>query len=223
VSQSIELKSALEKCESVSRSITVTMEKEINSDYIYPKVATNGSNKMSNTKSDVKWSKESLIQTLSVLADSVPEHVAELVQLAIQADPRIRKEQLDREYERIEYQHSTCANALMQRFLDENDCTIKDVYFKRSHLPKYERITVYFYDPGIDFARPPRFTFLPALRRGIDDGPEAIAEAMIESFWRNVLRHGYFATTEVRNEFTDDLRKFFLSGIAHDLTTPLKL
>eukprot|EP00978_Attheya_sp_CCMP212_P010188 scaffold24468_cov47-Attheya_sp.AAC.4 len=207
----------------MARSIAVTVEKESNSDSIYPKVATNGSNNLSNSKSDVKWSKESLIQTLSLLADSVPEHVAKLVQLTIQADPRVRKEQLDREYERIEYQHSTCANALMQRFLDENDCIIKDVYFKRSHLTKYERITVYFYDPDIDLTRPPRFTFLPALRRGIDDGPEAIAEAMIESFWSNVLRHGYFATTEIRNEFTDDLRKFFLSGIAHDLTTPLKL
>ena len=111
----------------------------------------------------------------------------------------------------------------MQLFLTAHECSIKDIYFKQSHLPKYERITVYLYDPDIDEFKPPPFTFLPSLHLLLEQGPEALVQDMIQSFWSHLLRHGYFATPAIRNEFTPDLEKYFLSGIAQNPNIPLLL
>jgi hypothetical protein len=154
---------------------------------------------------------------------TVMERVAALTQAVVEADARIRAEQLQHEFDRLTYRNSTMSNAAMQLFLDFHGCSIKDIYFKRSHLPKYERITVYLYDPDIDEFKPPPFTFLPSLHRALEDGPEALVQDMIQSFWGHLLRHGYFATPKIRQEFTPELEKYFLSGIAQNPNIPLLL
>jgi hypothetical protein len=154
---------------------------------------------------------------------TVSERVAALIHSVVHADARIRAAQLEHEFERLTYRNSTMSNAAMQLFLTAHGCSIKDIYFKRSHLPKYERITVYLYDPDIDEFKPLPFTCMPSLHQILEHGPEALVQDMITSFWGHLLRHGYFATPSIRKEFTPDLEKFFLSGIAQNPNIPLKM
>lgn len=153
----------------------------------------------------------------------VAEKVAQLIDAFVAADSRIRPEQLQREFDRFTFQNSSFSNALVQLFLQSHDCVIKDIYFKRSHEAKYERITVYVYNPDIDLLKPPPYTFLPALRKMLDEGPEAVAKDMVQSFWEHLLRLGYFATKAIKADFTPNLTKYFLSGLSRDPTIPIHL
>mmetsp|Transcript_7644 Transcript_7644/g.11115 ORF Transcript_7644/g.11115 Transcript_7644/m.11115 type:complete len:851 (-) Transcript_7644:515-3067(-) len=164
-----------------------------------------------------------MIDHMHHFSSSVPEKIAELMDFIIKRDPRVRIEQLEKEYERINVNNSTFANALVQLFVGAHDCCIKDVYFKRSHLQKFERISIYLYDPDMDMMKPPSFTFLPCLRRVLDCGPEAVALDMIKTFWSNLLRLGYFATESIQADFTPQVRSFFLSGIADNVNIPILL
>jgi hypothetical protein len=157
------------------------------------------------------------------LSCSVQNHVASLIPLIVQAEPRNRTEQLQREYDRIILCNSTLSNALVNLFSSAQGCTIKDIYFKRSNVTKYERITIYLYDPDVDLIKPPQFIFLPSLKVALEEGPIAIVRKMIESFWHHLLRRGYFATFTMKEALTPGLEKFFLSGITNDETIPLQL
>jgi hypothetical protein len=159
----------------------------------------------------------------SMLSGMVPERVAQIIQHAVNVDPRIRTEQLEHEYERITLRNSTLSNAHVQLFLQAHDCDVKDVLLKRSHVTKYERFSISLYDSEIDLIKPPRFTFLPCLEKALTGGPEAIAAAMVDSFWSHLLCRGYFATNSIKTELTPGLEKYFLSGIAKDLTIPFRL
>jgi hypothetical protein len=160
---------------------------------------------------------------MSGVAAMVPERVAQIIQHAVQVDPRIRVEQLEHEYERIALRNSTLSNAHMQLFLEAHDCVVKAIFLKRSHVAKFERFSISLYDPELDLLKPPRFTFLPCLEIALTEGPEPIAAAMVNSFWSHLLRWGYFATKAIKSELTPDLEKYFLSGVSQDLTTPLQL
>jgi hypothetical protein len=157
------------------------------------------------------------------VSKTVSERVASLINTIVDADTRIRAEQLQHEFGRLTYRNSTMSNAALQLFLDAHSCCIKDVYFKRSHLEKYERLTVYLYDPEVDKVKPPPFTFLPSLHRALENGLEARVQDMIRSFWGHLLRHGYFATPTIKSEFTPDLEKYFLSSITQSPSIPLLL
>jgi hypothetical protein len=163
------------------------------------------------------------LEQAHALSSSVPKRVANLIQLAAQAEPRNRVEQLKHEYDRIALWNSTLSNALVSLFLKEHNCCIKDVFFKRSHQPQYERITIYLYDPEIDHYKPPHFLFMPSVKTAVEKGPKAIVEEMIQSFWSHLLRHGYFVTGTMKEELNADLERFFLSGITHDVKIPLQL
>lgn len=166
---------------------------------------------------------ETTTDELNRISTTVSERVASLIQAAVKADTRIRSAQLEHEFNRLTYRNSTISNAIAQLFLTAHGCSIKDIYFKRSHMPKYERITVYLYDPNIDEFKPPPFTFLPSLHCLLEQGPEALVQGMVKSFWSHLLRHGYFATPAICSEFTPDLEKYFLSGIAQNPNIPLLL
>lgn len=157
------------------------------------------------------------------LSTSVPRLVATLIQRIIQAEPRHRIEQLEREYDRIRLQNATLANVFVTLFTKEHQCVIKEIHFKRSHLSKYERITIYLYDPNHDMYKPPPFLFLPKLHVALTKGPDAMVQGMINSFWSHLLRYGYFASGEMKTWFNDDLKEFFLSGLAPNPHTPLLL
>jgi hypothetical protein len=154
---------------------------------------------------------------------SPTERSAHIMQLVVHADPGIRIEQLQHEYERILIRNSTLSNAFVQLFCNAHECCIKDVYFKQSHVAKYERLTFYLYDPEIDLLRPNCFMFLPSLTIALTGGAEPLAKEMIDSFWVHLLRQGYFATSAIKAKLTPNLEKFFQCGIAKDLTIPLQL
>ena len=179
-----------------------------------------------------KHGKATSINTASV--------VQNLMKLILQADPKIRQEQLDHEMERIQWQNCTLTNALLQQFLREfHNCIIKDVFFKTAHFAKYERITFYLYDPDIDLVKPAtNFIFLPDLSRALQQpqqelkagqphrerGTRGIVQDMLATFWSHLLRHGgYYASATMKEQLSPALEKYFLSGLRQDPTVPLKL
>jgi hypothetical protein len=131
------------------------------------------------------------------LSKSVPKRVARLTQLAVKAEPRNRIEQLEREYGRIRLVNSTLSNALLTLFTQAHDCQLKDIYLKRSHVF--------------------------SLQTAMDQGPHAIVQEMIKSFWSHLLRNGYFCTSAIKATLEQDLERFFLSGITKDVNIPLQL
>eukprot|EP00977_Amphora_coffeiformis_P016476 scaffold5108_cov172-Amphora_coffeaeformis.AAC.25 len=157
------------------------------------------------------------------LSSQVSERVIRLMQSILQADHLIRPDQLQHEYERIVWHNTTYANAIFQKWLCDNNTCVKDIYYKRSHIPKYERFTVYLYDSHLDPLRPPPFVWMPSLSLAIEKGPEAMAQAMTGAFWSHLLRRGYFATEKMQTDLSPELEKYFLFGISNDLTVPLLL
>ena len=161
------------------------------------------------------------IQDLRRFLSKVPELVAKLIDTCVSHDPRVNPEQLQHEFDRLKVWNSSLANALLQLFVDTHDwCIIKDVYFKQSHAIQYERITIYLYDSEMDEFLPPRFSFMPALHQLLTAGPEALVNDMMDSFWKHLLRHAYFATSQLKANPGSHLHRYFLSDLSHDLTIP---
>ena len=164
------------------------------------------------------------IEKASTLSASVPRRIAHLISLVSDSNHRYRPDQLEHEYQRIQWQNSTYSNALLSRFIEAHSCMIKDVFFKRiDGAPKFERITFYLYDPELDEYKPPTFTFLPSLRLAIEEGPHAVVQRMVSGFWSHLLRLKYFASPAIKDCLAPDLERFFLSGITSDTTLPLRL
>ena len=163
------------------------------------------------------------INNLQQLASSAPKIMSSLIHDLGEAEHNLRPDQLQREYDSIRSHNSTYANALMQLFLETHRCSIKEIQLRRSHLPKYERLTLFLYDPNIDETKPPTFTFLPSLRRIIDDGVEAVVDQMVESFWNRLVRLGYFATSDLKHGVSSELRQYFLLGLTKDTSLPFLL
>ena len=163
------------------------------------------------------------INNLQRLASSAPKIVSSLIPDLSEAEHNFRPDQLQREYDSIRSQNSTHANALMQLFLETHRCSIKEIQLRRSHLTKYERVTIFLYDPNVDEMKPPKFTFLPSLRRIIDDGVEAVVDRMVTSFWNRLIRLGYYATSDLKRGVSSELRQYLLFGLAKDTSLPLLL
>jgi len=164
--------------------------------------------------------------TTVVSPSSASQWFARLSQAASRADSRFRPEQLQHEYERICVLNSTLSNAYLQLFVRHNNLTIKDVYFKACTCsPKFERLTIYLYDPELDEGPPPPFSFLPCLRRVFAaNGVQAVASSMVESFFDGLLRRGYYCPTQLRSDLEPHLQSYFLSGlISETLSLPLQL
>ena len=172
--------------------------------------------------------------------------VKQFMALLLQADPKLRQEQLDHELDRIGWYNCTLSNALLQQFLHgHHACIIKDVFFKTSHVAKYERITFYLYDPEIDLVKPTsNFILLPDLARALQQtqhsnannalsksissseqqGTRAIVQDMTTTFWSHLLRHGgYYASATMKEQLSPALERYFLSGLRQDPNIPLKL
>lgn len=179
----------------------------------------------------------------ATLGDSDPSaDLAFLMELILQADHRLRREQLNFELERIGWYHCTLANTLLQQFLaGYHSCVIKEVFFKTSQNLKYERITFYLYDPNTDVVKPStNFVFLPDLPQALKTGPESeqtapqegcnkngtngIVQNMVMTFWSHLLRHGgYFASAKMKEQLSPALERYFLSGLRQNPNVPLKL
>ncbi len=160
----------------------------------------------------------------------VEEHVNTLIELAIKVKGNrfYRKEEWRKEFQRIRVSNSTISNAYIFLLQSCHSMCIKDIYLKfNKDQPKYDRITIYLYDPSIDQGRRPDFfLFLPGLRTVITKGPHELVSEMIESFWTFVVRNGYFATRKLQGVLESKLRSFFLAGITtgknSNLPLPLK-
>lgn len=157
------------------------------------------------------------------LSSHVGERVMRLIRAILRVDARIRPEQLQHEYERILWRNSTYANALFQRWLNDNDTGVKEIYFKHSHVSKYQRFTIYIYDSELDPCQPPPFVWMPCLPLAIQKGTEAVVQAMTRAFWSHLLQRGYFASRRVQKDVSPQLEKYFLLGISKDTTCPLLL
>ena len=177
--------------------------------------------------------------------------IQQFMSLMRQADHKLRQEQLDHELERQKWYNCTLANALLQQFLSgHHDCVIKDVFYKTSHMAKYERLAFYLYDPEIDPVKPiSNFIWLPDLARALQQqqqqlllppalhqqrgssatikdakGTRAIVQDMMATFWSHLLRHGgYYASATMKEQLSPALERYFLSGLRQDPNIPLKL
>ena len=163
------------------------------------------------------------LQHAQTLASSVPRLVGMLIQKVVQAEPRFRVEQWEREFQRIHAWNSTLSSAMLSLFINEHQCPVKDIVLKQSHEPKHERLTIFLQDPDEDGTDPPHFTFMPRLATLLRGGPEAVVETMVQSFWANMLRQGYFATQAMKDRLSMDLTAFFLSGITKGRNVPISL
>jgi len=158
-------------------------------------------------------------------------HVNSLIEIAvdIRGQNRYRKEDWRKEYQRICVSNSTASNACIYLLQYAHGICIKDVYFKFNRQEsKYERITIYLYDPSIDDGRRPDFfLFLPSLHTILTRGPKELVSDMINSFWTCVIQNGYYPTTKLKDVLEPKLSCFFLSGLTttsrnSNLPVPLK-
>jgi len=200
----------------IDSSISIT-----NADITADPVSAKG--KGTESPNAVASSLSATINNLQRLASSASKTMSSLIPALSDAEHNLRPDQLQREYESIRSHNSTYANALMQLFLEVHRCTIKDVQLRQSHLPKYERFTVFLYDRNVDEIKPPKFTFLPSLRQIIDDGVETVVDRMVTTFWNRLISLGYFATSETKNGVSTELRQYFLLGMAKDTSLPFRL
>jgi len=147
---------------------------------------------------------------------SAHEQVAALIKLATstKGKRRYRAEEWKKEYQRICVSNSTISNAYLFLLQSIHGICIQDILLKYNPKePKYERITIYFYDPAIDYRKPSLFLFLPGLHTVLTKGPHELVSEMMESFWSHVLRNGYFPTTAIQQVLESQLRSFFVSGL----------
>lgn len=158
------------------------------------------------------------------ISSSLPEMLVCIMNSLVECkDLNLRLDQMQREYDQILFQNCSFTNALAQLFLSENYCTINKVYFKRSDCPRYERFTIYLYDPEIDELKPSSFSFVPSLTKAILEGPEAMCQEMISSFWQGLLEFGYYASPILKNKMTPSIFNYFMSGVTSDPSLPLLL
>ena len=158
-------------------------------------------------------SKEKIEQT------TITQRFSAICEAAIETNSHWRFDQLQHEYDRIEALNASLGNALLQKFIVHRKLTIKDVYFKRSHLPQYERLSIYLYDSRIDEIKPPPIALLPCPQW--HSGAAPMAAKMVESFWKQLLRRGYYASKLLREDIAPNLEKYFLSGLSDNPNTPL--
>lgn len=170
-----------------------------------------------------------------ISSQPVQEQVNSLIEFAIKVKGKrfYRKEEWRKEYQRICVSNSTISNAYIFLLQSYHDICIKDIYLKlNKQEPKFERITIYLYDPAIDYGRRPDFfSFLPGLRTIVAKGPDKLVSEMIDSFWTFVFRKGYYPPSKLQGVIDTKLRCFFLAGItpsnpltgnSNNLPLPLK-
>ncbi len=152
-----------------------------------------------------------------VTSQFTEDRINKLIDLAtnVKGTRCYRKEEWRKEYQRIFVSNSTISNAYVLLLQAFHGMCIKDVYLKlNKQEPKYERITIYLYDPAIDYGRRPNyFSFLPGLHTVVTKGPGALVSEMIDAFWIFVIRKGYFPPSKLRKILDSKLDSFFLAGI----------
>jgi hypothetical protein len=149
------------------------------------------------------------------------ERTMEIRRMATTTDDRVRLDQLDRELDRIHAHNSTLSNAMARILFDFHETVVKDVELKKSHLPQYQRLSFYLYDPEIDELKPPTFLFMPCLYMILKKGYRDIVNHMVDTFWKEMLKRGYFASSSARSAIDPNLKRYIESGMTNNPNVPL--
>ena len=183
----------------------------------------------SSSKYDVmeKDKRELLLQQLS---NKVPTMLSNLIVKLTDIDHSLRIEQLLQEYNRIEWENSSLANACLQRWLSSsNGCQydLDQVYFKFSppgrYTPKYERITIYFKNDNEHHEEisSSKLTLIPSLTQILNRDTlkaashpiDTVVQDMIQTTWDALLHNGYYVDQTRKDQLTPSLSKFYTSGL----------
>ena len=162
---------------------------------------------------------------LLTLADRSSQILSQFVSKLTEIDHSLRSDQLLREYNRITYENCTLANACLQKWLyggRKPKFMLDQAYFQftppGSYIPSRERITIRLRDENAEGV-PEKLILLPSLTQILMRGDttrhplDGVVEDMISSTWGDLLRNGYFLDQNRREQLSDPLRKFYLSGL----------
>lgn len=149
------------------------------------------------------------------------ERIIEIQKMAEAVDDRVRLDQLEREFDRIQACNSTLSNAMARLLFDFHESDVKDVVFKQSHMPQYQRLSFYLYDPDIDEVKPSQFLFLPCLHKLLMKGYKEIVNLMADTFWKEMLQRGYFASASARAAIEPSLKRYIESGLTKNPSVPM--
>ena len=179
-------------------------------------------NLLNKMKDEVTGLSIEMLQNLSTVSSEI---ISKLVSKLTDVDHSIRSDQLLREYNRITYENCTLTNACLQRFLYRSvrpRFNIDQVHFQFSplgcHMPSRERITIRIKEKN-DCDKNDKLIFLPSLlhilnRENTDCHPfDRVVEDMIDSTWTYLLRNGYCVDQNRKDQLSEPLKKFYLSGL----------
>lgn len=166
---------------------------------------------------------------LQELSNKVPSMLSILIVKLTDIDHSLRTEQLMQEYNRIEWENSSLANACLQRWLSPSSkgCQyeLDQVYFKFSppgrYLPKYERITIYFKDDNDQEERSSnKLVLIPSLTQILNRDTtkashpiDTVVQDMIQTTWDTLLHNGYYVDQTRKDQLASPLSKFYTSGL----------
>lgn len=184
-----------------------------------------------NCDSVIQKKKEMMLQQLS---NKVPSMLSNLIAKLTDIDHSLRTEQLLQEYNRIEWENSSLANACFQRWLStlsskNGGCQYYDldqVYFKFSppgrYLPKYERITIYFKGDHEESrsSSSNKLVLIPSLTQILNRNAtvsshpiDTVVQDMIQTTWDTLLHNGYYVDQTRKDQLAPSLSKFYTSGL----------
>jgi hypothetical protein len=104
---------------------------------------------------------------------------------------------------------------------DGHQTVVKDVVLKQSHLPQYQRLSFYLYDPDIDELKPSTLLFMPCFYIVLQKGYQEIVRLMVDTFWKEILKRGYFASASTRSAIEPNLKQYIESGLTTNPNVPL--
>ena len=162
---------------------------------------------------------------LKSLAESSPRVLSELITKLTQIDHTLRTDQLLREYNRITYENCTLTNACLQKLLysgAQPKFQLDEVHFQcspmGSYIPSRERITIRMNNENAH-AGSGRLVLMPSLanillREDIHRHPlDGVVEDMLSTTWDDLLRNGYYVDQKKKEQLSEPLKKFYLSGL----------
>ncbi|KAG7344190.1 hypothetical protein IV203_022198 [Nitzschia inconspicua] len=136
-----------------------------------------------------------------------------------------RAEEWERDYQCIQAMNSTLANVYLTLIQDQHQLKIHDMLFKPGEA-KFERTTIILDDA--ESRKNPPFTLLLCANRLVTQGVTAVASMMVDSFFDQLLRLGYYAPSRIKEVIGEQLIFFFAHGLVSgngvgSKTSPLSL
>jgi hypothetical protein len=176
------------------------------------------------------------------IVSSSSHTLSQLLSKLTEIDRSLRTDQLLREYNRICYENCTLPNACMHRWLFGQVSSVKKqtfrldkVYFQcspvGSYMPERERVTIHMSDDNDKQSANDTLIFLPSLNQILKRGDtschplDAVVEGMIQTTWDDLLKNGYYIDQARKEQLSDPLEKFYLSGLlaGRDSNMPILL